>query len=305
MSKIISERKTGPMAKPQSVTARAADSGIRWKSQIHPDWPVEKRRRGDTGRGDTLNPFDLSGRIALITGAGRGIGRATAQRLVSLGAHVIVTDINLPGARETKAIVEDVGGTAEVHRFDVADRAELNQIVKSVLETHGRLDILINNAGICTNAPALQTTDEIWERQMRINLDSVFHCCRAFGEHMVRRGSGAIVCLASIAGLIDVRPQDHIAYSVSKAAVAHMARVLASEWAHRGVRVNAVSPGFVATDMPLAAGKKLQKFWQSQIPLGRFLQPYEIANTIAYLAADASSAITGQSIIIDGGFTIW
>ena len=278
---------------------------LRWERQIHPGWPADKKRLGDGGRGDTIDPFDLSGRIALVTGAGRGIGRAVAQRLAVLGAHVIITDINTDGAKETKAIIDNAGGGAEVQRLDVTDDAEISRVAEAVIAAHGRIDILINNAGICINATALDTSDEIWRRQMSVNIDAVFRCCREFGAHMFRRRKGAIVNLSSFAAVVDVRPQNHVAYSVSKAGVAHMSRVLASEWAHRGVRVNAVAPGIVATDMPLGAGVKMHKIWKTQIPTGQFLQPYEIANVIAFLVSDASSAITGHLIMADGGVTIW
>jgi NAD(P)-dependent dehydrogenase (short-subunit alcohol dehydrogenase family) len=268
-------------------------------------WPKEDRRVGDTGRGQSRNPFDLTDRVALVTGSGRGIGRAVAERLAMNGAHVVVSDINDEGSKQTKAIIEQAGGSAEVMHFDVTDQKQIDSVLAAVIAKHGRIDILINNAGICLNATALDTTKDIWDRQMRLNLDAVFYCSKAFGTEMVKRGSGAIVNLSSMAAIIDVHPQDHIGYSVSKAGVAHMSKVLGSEWADTGVRVNAIGPGFVATDMPLAAGLEMLEIWKKDIPMNRFLQPYEIANVIAFLASDASSPITGQLIIADGGVTIW
>jgi len=268
-------------------------------------WPVETKRVGDTGRGNTRNPFDLTDRIALVTGAARGIGRAVAERLAIQGAHIIVTDINDKGSADTQSIIEKAGGKAETMHFDVTDEAQIDKVCAAVLAKHGRIDILINNAGICLNATALETTKDIWDRQMRVNLDAVFYCSRTFGEAMVKRGAGAIVNLSSMAAIIDVHPQDHVGYSVSKAGVAHLSKVLGSEWADTGVRVNAIGPGFVATDMPLAAGIEMLEIWKTQIPMNRFLQPYEVANTIAFLVSDAASAITGQLIIADGGVTIW
>ena len=225
-------------------------------------WPAETQRVGDTGRGSTRNPFDLSERIALVTGAARGIGRAVAERLATQGAHIVVTDINDEGSKQTKAIIEKAGGTADVMHFDVTDQAQIDSVSAAVVERHGRIDILINNAGICLNAAALDTTKDIWDRQMRVNLDAVFYCSRAFGAHMVKQGAGAIVNLSSMAAIIDVHPQDHVGYSVSKAGVAHMSKVLGSEWANTGVRVNAIGPGFVATDMPLGAGIEMLDIWK-------------------------------------------
>jgi len=268
-------------------------------------WPPEGRRVGDAGRAESRNPFDLSGRIALVTGSGRGIGRAVAERLAIFGAHVVVSDINDAGSEETKKRIEIAGGSAEVMHLDVTSIPEIDKVADAIIAKHGQIDILINNAGICLNATALETTNEIWDRQMRINLDAVFHCSRAFGAHMVKRGSGAIVNLSSMAAIIDVHPQDHVGYSVSKAGVAHMSKVLGSEWANTGVRVNAIGPGFVATDMPLGAGIEMLDFWKKETPMNRFLQPFEIANVIAFLASDAASSITGQLIIADGGVTIW
>ncbi len=268
-------------------------------------WPAETHRVGDSGRGNTRNPFDLSGRIALVTGAARGIGRAVAERLAIQGAHVIVTDINDPGSEDTKGRIEKDGGSAETMHFDVTDQAQIKSVCDAVIKKHGRIDILINNAGICLNATALETTRDNWDRQMRLNLDAVFYCSQAFGAHMVKQGSGAIVNLSSMAAIIDVHPQDHVGYSVSKAGVAQMSKVMGSEWASTGVRVNAIGPGFVATDMPLLAGIEMLDIWKTQIPMNRFLQPYEIANVIAFLVSDAASSITGQLIIADGGVTIW
>lgn len=268
-------------------------------------WPPEGKRVGDAGRAATRNPFDLSGRVAVVTGGGRGIGRAVSERLAAQGAHVVVTDVNDAGSTETAAIIEKAGGTAETMHFDVTRQEEIDKVAAAVVAAHGRIDILINNAGICINATALDTTKDIWDRQMRLNLDAVFYCSRTFGGYMVKRGEGAILNLASMAAIIDVHPQDHIAYSVSKAGVAHLSKVLGSEWANTGVRVNAIAPGFVATDMPLGAGIEMLDIWKSQTPMNRFLQPFEIANVIAFLVSDAASAITGQLIVADGGVTIW
>jgi len=268
-------------------------------------WPPEGKRVGDAGRASARNPFDLSGRVAVVTGAGRGIGRAVSERLAMQGAHIVVTDVNDAGSAETRASIEEAGGTAEALHLDVTRQEEIDRVAADVFDRHGRIDILINNAGICLNATALETTKEIWDRQMRLNLDAVFHCSRTFGEIMVKQGSGAILNLSSMAALIDVHPQDHVAYSVSKAGVAHLSKVLGSEWANTGVRVNAIAPGFVATDMPLGAGIEMLEIWKSQTPMNRFLQPFEIANVIAFLVSDAASAITGQLIVADGGVTIW
>jgi NAD(P)-dependent dehydrogenase (short-subunit alcohol dehydrogenase family) len=268
-------------------------------------WPPEGKRVGDAGRASTRNPFDLSGRVAVVTGAARGIGRAVSERLAMQGAHVVVADVNDEGSESTKRLIEEAGGHAETMHFDVTQQEEIDRVAAEVFGRHGYIDILINNAGICLNAPALETTKEIWDRQMRVNLDAVFYCSRTFGGYMIKQGSGAILNLSSMAGIIDVHPQDHVGYSVSKAGVAHLSKVLGSEWANTGVRVNAIAPGFVATDMPLGAGIEMLEIWRKQTPMNRFLQPFEIANVIAFLVSDAASSITGQLVIADGGVTIW
>jgi NAD(P)-dependent dehydrogenase (short-subunit alcohol dehydrogenase family) len=254
-------------------------------------------------RGDTADPFDLTGRIALVTGAGRGIGKAIAMRLAAQGAHVVVSDLAGGSAEETLSrLIERGSGSGDAVALDVSDPKQVETVTSGILSSYGKIDILVNNAGICLNATAEETSDDIWSRQMKINLDSVFYCCRTIGATMIKRKRGSIVNISSMAALIDVRPERHIAYNVSKAGVAHFSRMLASEWGDRGVRVNAVAPGFSATEM-LTSDQSLRDSWISQVPLGRFLQPYEIANAVAFLVSDAASAITGALLLADGGVT--
>lgn len=296
--------------KAKSVPPGPARTGSRRQAlklgQAHPAWAKDAdARTGDAGRADSRDPFSLQGRVAMVTGAARGIGLAVSERLAVLGAHVVLTDINEDGLGTAEAGIVAEKGSAESLRLDVTDRKDIARVVDKVIARHGRIDILVNNAGICINATALDTSPEVWERQMTINLDAVFFLSQAVGAHMVKAGRGAMVNLSSFAAVVDVRPQKHIAYSVSKAGVAHLSKVLASEWAKSGVRVNAIAPGFVMTDMPLGAGMEMHDIWRKFVPAERFLHPYEVANVIAFLASDASSAITGQLIMADGGITIW
>jgi len=253
------------------------------------------------------NAFSLDGRVAVVTGAGRGIGFATASALAEAGATVVVAELDPELGQRAVERLTDAGHKASFVQVDVSKSASVREAAGQVISSHARVDVLVNNAGICINADALETTDDIWDRQMAVNLNGVFYCCREFGRYMVDQGSGSIVNISSMAGVVDVRPQSHIAYSVSKAGVAHMARVLASEWATHGVRVNALGPGYVATDMPLAAGKNegLMEAWMSNVPMGRMSDPSEIANAVVFLASDAASSVTGHLLMADGGYTAW
>jgi NAD(P)-dependent dehydrogenase (short-subunit alcohol dehydrogenase family) len=255
----------------------------------------------------SLDRFKLDGRLAVVTGGGKGIGFAIAQALLGAGARIVIAEIDEPTGRAAAETLRREG-TADFVRLDVADPGAVRDVAGRIATEHGVPHILINNAGICLNAGALDTTDALWRRQMAINLDGLFYCCREFGRGMVAEGRGAIVNLASMAGVIDVRPQHHIAYSASKAAVAQVSRVLASEWARSGVRVNAIGPGYVATEMPLAATKDdpgMLDQWMSMVPRGTFIQPDEVASAVLFLASDAASAVTGHLLMADAGYTIW
>jgi len=250
-----------------------------------------------------LERFRLDGLTALVTGGGRGIGWAIAQILVDAGAALIVADINQElGA----AAAQKLGKQASFLPLDVTDPGAVANAAACINEKHGGLDILINNAGVCIDSPAIEMTNEIWRAQMAVNVDAVFYCCREFGRRMVARGTGSIVNMSSIAGLIDVRPQNHIAYSTAKAGVIQLSKVLASEWAPRNVRVNAIAPGYVATDMTISVGKnQFLDTWKSLIPTGRMMSADEIGHAVLFLASPASSAVTGQVLVADSGYTVW
>jgi len=250
-----------------------------------------------------LERFRLDGRTALVTGAGRGIGLAIAETLLEAGATVIVADIN---PKSGCAATEKLGEQAQFVPLDVTDPGQVAKVAEKITEDHGGLDVLINNAGVCIDSAATETTNEIWRAQLAVNLDGVFYCCREFGRQMVEQGSGSIVNMSSIAGLIDIRPQNHIAYSTAKAGVIQLSKVLASEWAAHNVRVNAIAPGYVATDMTMSVGKnEFLETWKSLIPTGRFMSVDEIAYAVLFLASPASSSVTGQVLVADSGYTAW
>jgi len=249
-----------------------------------------------------VDKFRLDGRTAVVTGAGRGIGFAIAQAFVSAGAQTILVDRDEKLGRRA---AEALGASAELVHFDVSDEQAVADAAKAIVAKHHHVDVLVNNAAICHTADALDTTAAFWRQHMAINIDGVFYCCREFGRYMVERKRGSIVNISSIAAFIDVRPQHHVAYSAAKAAVPQLSRSLAAEWARSGVRVNTVAPGYTATEMPLAAGRELVAGWLEKIPLGRMLDPVEIANPVLFLASDAASGLTGSTIVVDGGYTIW
>lgn len=255
---------------------------------------------GDTGERSAGSA--LKGRIAVVTGGGQGIGKAIGQTFAREGAVVVVLDRNEATGRAAAAELKGTFIAA-----DVTDPASVRAAAAAVQAAHGRVDILVNNAGIVRNTPAEDTSDDEWRAILAVNCDGVFWCCREFGKLMLAAGSGVIVNVASMSGLVVNRPQPQAAYNVSKAAVIHLTRSLAAEWAARGVRVNAVAPGYVATELTLRgmADPVWKEEWLRSTPMGRVAQPEEIAPAVLYLASDASSYVTGSTLVVDGGYTAW
>ncbi|MGH9105350.1 MAG: SDR family NAD(P)-dependent oxidoreductase, partial [Acidimicrobiales bacterium] len=188
------------------------------------------------------------------------------------------------------------------------DPASVRDAVTRLAREHGQLHGWVNNAGIVRNAPAEDTADGDWRSVMAVNLDGTFWCCREAGRHMLSHGGGAIVNIASMSGLVSNRPQCQVAYNASKAGVIMLTRSLAGEWAGRGVRVNAVSPGYTATallEQVRAQKPDWDAVWQAETPMARPAQPSEIAAVVAFLLSDASSYMTGSNVVVDGGYTVW
>jgi NAD(P)-dependent dehydrogenase (short-subunit alcohol dehydrogenase family) len=252
--------------------------------------------------GPSGEPRALHGRVALVTGAGQGIGREIARSLAVAGARVIVADRN----RDTGAATADELGGLFVE-LDVTDSADVRAAVDSIVADHGRIDVLVNNAGIVRNTPAEATSDDDWRDVFRVNVEGVFWCCREVGRTMLEAGGGSIVNIASMSGLVVNRPQPQAAYNASKAAVIMLTKSLAAEWASRGVRVNAIAPGYVATELTLRGmtNPEWRDEWLRSTPMGRVAQPAEIAPAAVYLASDASSYVTGSVLVVDGGYSAW
>jgi NAD(P)-dependent dehydrogenase (short-subunit alcohol dehydrogenase family) len=244
----------------------------------------------------------LRGRLALVTGAGQGIGREIARAFAAAGARVIVADRN----RDSGVTVADELGGFFVE-LDVTDSGAVRSAVDSLVADHGPIAILVNNAGIVRNTPAESTSDEDWRDVFRVNVDGVFWCCREVGRTMLEAGRGSIINIASMSGLVANKPQPQAAYNASKAAVIMLTKSLAAEWAGRGVRVNAIAPGYVATELTLKGmgNPDWREEWLRSTPMGRVAEPAEIAPAAVYLASDASSYVTGSVLVIDGGYTAW
>jgi NAD(P)-dependent dehydrogenase (short-subunit alcohol dehydrogenase family) len=255
-----------------------------------------------------LEKFKLGGRVALVTGAGQGIGLACAEALGEAGAKVIIADRDPKAAATASDSLKAKGYQAEIVVMDVTNSARVSEVADQLVAQHGKIDILVNNAGIArSETPAEKVTDEHWLNVIDVNLNGTFWCCRAFGRHMLTAKSGSIVNIGSMSGFIVNKPQEQSYYNASKAAVHHLTKSLATEWGARGVRVNAVAPTYIAT--PLNAfvknSPKMYDAWIGGTPMGRMGEVEEIASVVLFLASDAASLMTGSVVLVDGGYTCW
>ncbi|MFD1798164.1 SDR family oxidoreductase [Paracoccus aurantiacus] len=255
-----------------------------------------------------LQKLDLTGRLAVVTGAAQGIGAACADALSEAGATVVIADLDLPAAEQKVAAIISAGGKAMSRRLDVTDSSDVEALAES-LEAEGGVDILVNNAGIVqSNTPAETCSDDHWRRHMAVNLDGVFFCARSFGRRMLERGCGSIVNMGSMSGIIVNKPQEQSFYNASKAGVHHLTKSLAAEWGGRGVRVNAVAPTVIETELVSRVLKdipEMERIWLDMTPMHRLGRPDEIASVVLFLASDASSLMTGAIVSADAGYTCW
>ena len=253
-----------------------------------------------------LDRFRLDGRVALVTGGGRGIGKALAEALGQAGAKVAIADLDIEMAEATATEMRGAGIETVAFEADVADQDSVKAMVASVVDHYGSLDIAFNNAGVNYNSAAEDTTMEEWDKTFNINLRGVFMCCQEEGRVMLEQGKGVIINMASMGGRLVPHPQKQAAYNAAKAGVAHLTRSLSTEWASRGVRVNSLSPGFINTELLQSdALKHFHSVWLPQVPIEKFGEVEDLQGTIVYLASDASAYMIGQDIVVDGGVTIW
>ena len=248
----------------------------------------------------------LDGRLALVTGGARGIGAATCRLLARAGARVLVADIDGPAARALaeQIAAETRGPAAEGLHLDAADRAEIERAFAALAERGLALDILVNNAGTGARKASEDLAPEHWRRVLDLNLDGAFWACQCAACMMLPRGRGAIVNVASIMGLTGNDLYPNAAYHASKGALVNLTRALATEWAKRGLRVNAVAPTFAQTDLTerLLSDEALAAQILGRTPMGRLVEPEEVAQAILFLASDAAAMITGHSLPVDGGW---
>jgi NAD(P)-dependent dehydrogenase (short-subunit alcohol dehydrogenase family) len=252
-----------------------------------------------------LEKFRVDGQIALVTGASRGIGLGIAKALAEAGAHVIASS-RIANPSALQEIGEWAGGAkVDYIPADLEQEGEARRLVEQAVRLHGRLDILVNNAGIAEGTETTEFTAEAYRRHMAINVDSVFMACQAALTPMRRQKSGVILNIGSISGEVSNWPQRQVAYNAGKAAVHMMTKSLASDYAAEGIRVNAIAPGYVATDMtnPSLADPVRSAIWKSLTPMGRAGTIDEIATLGLFLCSPASSYMTGSVVIIDGGYT--
>ena len=254
--------------------------------------------------------MELEGQVAIITGAGRGIGRATALELARMGADIVIAELDRAGAERTAAEVGALGRRASVVPTDVTSRSDLGTMAERTRAEFGRIDVLVNNAGIYRAALPLDITEEHWDAVMNVNAKAVFFASQAVLPTMIAQKRGTIISLASMAGKVGSR--SNLPYNASKAAVISITKSLALAHAADGIRVNCVCPGFVETDMWMAVAREqgallglppedFTRQRAAQVPLGRMEQPEDVAKVIGFLASDRAGYMTGQAINVTGG----
>lgn len=253
--------------------------------------------------------FSLDGRVALVTGAGRGLGRSMSLALSAAGAMLALLDIDRSGAEETAELIRNQDGQAAVFETDITKPDQVGASLASVAEALGMPTILVNNAGITTNAPFESLPAQDWQRVIEVNLGGVFHMTQAVGGQLIDRGiPGSVINIGSISGLVGNRGGNNSHYCATKGGVHALTHSLAVEWAPHGLRVNSIAPGYFATTMTDKLKDRDPGLYQElidRVPLGRFGRVEDLAGAVVFLASDASAYVTGHVLVIDGGYTAW
>ncbi|HHU16232.1 MAG: 3-oxoacyl-[acyl-carrier-protein] reductase [Kiritimatiellae bacterium] len=244
----------------------------------------------------------FEGKVAVVTGAARGIGQEISKRLAQEGADVALCDLQAEWLAETAGIVEGLGRKALSLAVDVGDSEAVNACINEVIKVFGKVDIMVNNAGITKDTLLVRMSDDDWDAVLRVNLKGTFLFSRAVAKHMMKQRSGAIINIASISGVIGTAGQAN--YAASKAGVIALTKSTANELASRGVRANAIAPGFISSKMTDALSEDVRKQYLSRIPLGRFGTVEDIANAVVFLASEQSSYMTGQTLHVNGGMVM-
>jgi NAD(P)-dependent dehydrogenase (short-subunit alcohol dehydrogenase family) len=254
---------------------------------------------------NVLDSFALNGRRALVTGGNRGLGRAFALALAEAGADVAIAARDAPLNAQVVEELEARGRRGLAVQADITVKDQVTAMVAEVTSAFGGIDILVNNAGIAIHRPALEVPDEEWQQVMDLNVTALWNTSTAVAPGMIAAGGGAIVNVGSMSAQIVNRPQWQASYNASKAAVHHLTRSLAAEWAPHGIRVNAIAPGYVKTEMAPVDRPEFRQNWILDAPLQRYATPEEIAPSVVYLASPATSFMTGTILLIDGGYSVY
>ena len=252
-----------------------------------------------------LDAFDLTGKVAVLTGGNTGLGEGFARALSEAGAGVAIAARTRDRSEEVAREISDSGGSAMVVDLDVTDRGSVERMLEGVTERFGRVNVLVNNAGVCYHRPALDVPEDEWMDVFDVNVHGLWNCAQVVGQQMVENGGGVIVNIGSISAQIVNRPQWQPAYNASKAAVHQLTKSLAAEWAPHNVRVNAVAPGYAKTAMSPVDEPRFRRYWIEDAPMQRYATPEELGPSMVYLASDASSFMTGSILVVDGGYTLW
>ena len=245
---------------------------------------------------------DLTDKVALVTGASRGIGKAIAMGVAAQGAQVLCVSSREGGCDEVLTAIDAAGGQAQAIACDVGDAAQIQGLADQVLKEHGRLDVLVNNAGVTRDGIFMRMSSDDFDQVVGTNLRGPFLLCRAFARAMAKARSGRIINIGSVVGLTGNAGQAN--YAASKAGLVGLTKSLAKELAGRGVTANLIAPGFIETDMTAALPEETQKSLLAGIPLGRFGRPEDIAAAVVFLCSDAASYVTGQTLVVDGGMAM-